>query len=124
MTYNNNIINNYHQLNLNIENPTKLILMLYEGILRFSHFAKKYIEKNDIENKTKYINKTIDIFIELINSLNFKKGGEIAYYLNGLYDYQIKLLIKANIENNPKYIEEVIHVVKELIKAWKITNNI
>ena len=119
MTYNSNLVNKYNQLNLNTENPAKLILMLYEGALRFANFAKKYIKEGNIENKVKYINKTIDIFIELINCLDFKKGGQIAYYLNGLYAYQIELLTKANAENNIEYIEQVIHVIKELIEAWK-----
>ncbi len=119
MTYNNNIINKYNQLNLDIDNPAKLILMLYEGALRFANFAKKSILNGNIEDKVKYINKTSDIFIELINSLDFEKGGQVAYYLNGLYAYQIELLAKANIENNIEYIDQVIHVIKELIEAWK-----
>ena len=118
MSYN-NLVNNYNQFNLNIDNPYKLVLMLYEGILRFSNFAKKAIKEGDIEKKVEYINKAINIFVELINSLDFEKGGQVAYYLNGLYDYQIKLLVKANAENNPEYIDQVIKVVKELIDAWK-----
>ncbi len=119
MTYNNNLINRYNQLNMNVENPAKLILMLYEGALRFANFAKKAINEENVENKAKYINKTIDIFVELINSLDFEKGGDIAYYLNGLYAYQIELLTKANAENKTEYIDQVIHVIKELIEAWK-----
>ena len=119
MTYNNHLVNKYNQLNINIDNPAKLILMLYEGALRFANFAKKAIKDGDIEKRVKYINKTTDIFIELINSLDFEKGGQIAYYLNGLYAYQIKLLAKANAENNTEYLDQVIHVIKELIEAWK-----
>ena len=119
MTYNSNLVNRYNQVNINIDNPAKLILMLYEGALRFANFAKKAIKEEKVEEKVKYINKTTDIFIELINSLDFEKGGQIAYYLNGLYAYQIELLAKANAENNTEYIEQVIHVVKELIEAWK-----
>ena len=119
MTYNNNLVNKYNQLNMNIENPAKLILMLYEGALKFANFAKKAIEKGDIEKKVTYIIKTSNIFIELINSLDFEKGGQIAYYLNGLYAYQLELLAKANAENKSEYIDQVIHVIKELIEAWK-----
>jgi len=119
MTYNNNLINKYNQANINIENPAKLILMLYEGALRFANFAKKAIKDKNVEDKVKYINKTSDIFVELINSLDFEKGGQIAYYLNGLYAYQIELLAKANAENKTEYIDQVIHVIKELIEAWK-----
>jgi flagellar protein FliS len=118
MSYN-KAVNSYNQMNVQIEKPEKLILMLYEGALRFTNFAKKAIRDGDIEKKVHYIVKVSNIFIELINSLDFEKGGDIAYYLNGLYTHQLKLLAKANAENNEKYLDEVIHVLKELIEAWK-----
>ena len=119
MTYNSKVVNHYNNLNLNINDPYKLILILYEGALRFANFSKKAIKEENIEKKVKYLNKTIAIFQELINSLDFEKGGQIAYYLNGLYAYQMELLAKANAENNIEYIDQVIHVIKELIDAWK-----
>jgi len=118
MTYN-KALNSYNQMNVNIDRPEKLILMLYEGALRFANFAKKAINENNIEEKVKYIIKTSNIFIELINSLDFEKGGDIAHYLNGLYAYQLELLAKANIENETKYLDDVIRVLKGLIDAWK-----
>jgi flagellar protein FliS len=118
MTYN-KALNSYNQMNINIDRPEKLVLMLYEGALRFANFAKKAIKEGDIEEKVKYIIKTSNIFIELINALDFEKGGDIAYYLNGLYAYQLELLAKANLENETKYLDDVIRVLKGLIEAWK-----
>ena len=118
MTYN-KALNSYNQMNINIDNPEKLILMLYEGALRFTNFAKKAIRENNVEDKVKYIIKVSNIFIELINSLDFEKGGDIAYYLSGLYTHQLKLLAKANLENDEKYLDDVIRVLKGLIEAWK-----
>ena len=118
MTYN-KALNSYNQMNINIDRPEKLILMLYEGALRFANFAKKAINEGNIEDKVKYIIKTSNIFIELINSLDFEKGGDVAYYLNGLYAYQLELLAKANLENEIKYLDDVIRVLKGLIEAWK-----
>ena len=118
MTYN-KALNSYNQMNINIDKPEKLILMLYEGALRFANFAKKAIKENNVEDKVKYIIKVSNIFIELINSLDFEKGGDIAYYLSGLYTYQLKLLAKANLENDEKYLDDVIRVLKGLIEAWK-----
>jgi len=118
MTYN-KALDSYNQMNVNIDRPEKLILMLYEGALRFANFAKKAINEGNIEDKVKYIIKTSNIFIELLNSLDFEKGGDIAYYLNGLYAYQLELLAKANLENDTKYLDDVIRVLKGLIEAWK-----
>jgi len=119
MTYNANIMNNYNQLNLSVDNPQKLVLMMYEGALRFVSFAKKAIKEENIEKKVKFINKASNIFLELIRILDFEKGGDVAYYLNGLYTYQLELLVKANAQNNTEYIDQVINVLKELILAWK-----
>ena len=118
MTYN-RALDSYNQMNIQIDRPEKLILMLYEGAFRFTSFAKKAIREKNVENKVKYIIKASNIFIELINSLDFEKGGDVSYYLNGLYAQQLQLLAKANLENEEKYLEEVINVVKELISAWK-----
>ena len=112
-------VNSYNQNNINIESPEKLIEMLYEGALKFTSFAKKAIEKGDIEKKVYWINRTINIFTELLFSLDIEKGGEIALYLNGLYEQQIKFLMEANIENDTEKLDIVIKVLKGLLEAWK-----
>ncbi len=109
----------YRQNNVQIESPEKLIEMLYEGIIRFASLAIKAIENGDIEKRTYWINRTIAIFVELINSLDPDKGGEVAYYLEGLYNQQIKFLTESNIENSPEKIEIVLKVTRTLLEAWR-----
>lgn len=108
----------YTQNSVSIESPIKLIEMLYEGILKFASRAKQAIIENKIENRVNFINKTIAIFIELTNSLDYSQG-DVAHYLSGLYAREIQLLTLANLENKPEYVEEVINVTKELLEAWK-----
>ncbi len=112
-------LNAYAQNAARIESPEKLVQMLFEGILRFTAQAKKAIEDGDIEKKVYWLNRSIDIFAELINSLNYEKGGEVANYLNGLYSHQIYLLSTANLENTTEPLDTVIGVTKGLIDAWK-----
>ena len=118
-----NAYNAYAQNNVNIESPQKLIEMLYEGVLRFNTQAKRAINDNDIEKRTYWINRSNAVFIELINSLDFKQGN-IAVYLNGLYSYQLRLLIKANTENNASYLDEVNLVMRGLLDAWRESTNV
>ncbi len=113
----------YQQNSVSIESPAKLIEMLYEGILRFASQAKRYIEAEDIEKKIYYINRTTDIFSELINSLDYDRGGEVAHYLSGLYTHQIKLLAQANIRNDGEKIDIVIRVARGLLDAWREINS-
>jgi len=109
----------YTQNNVQIESPEKLIEMLYEGILRFCSQAKKAIENNDIEKRVYWINRAIAVFSELIVSLDAERGGEIAYYLEGLYAQQIKFLNECNINNDVKSLDIVMNVTKELLEAWR-----
>lgn len=120
---NNLAYNTYAQNNIGIESPEKLIEMLYEGTLRFNMQAIRSINNNDIEKRTYWINRSMAIFIELIQTLDFSHG-DISHYLNGLYNYQIKLLMEANIENEIEKIEEVNNVIKGLLEAWRETTKI
>ena len=101
-----------------IESPTKLIEMLYDGILKFIFRTKKAIETGDIEKKVYYINRTNAIFVELLNSLDYSQG-DVAHYLSGLYTRQMQLLAMANIQNDVAALNEVTNVVKQLSEAWR-----
>lgn len=116
---NQNAYNLYQQTHINVESPSKLIEMLYEGILRFSSLAKKSIDSSDIEKKIYYINRTTDIFTELLNVLDYDNGGEVAHYLTGLYMQQIKFLTQANLDNDNEKIDIVIKVTRGLLDAWR-----
>lgn len=118
-----NPYNLYQQNSVAVESPAKLIEMLYEGILRFSGLAQRSIQSDDIEGKIYYINRVTDIFTELLNILDYEKGGEVAVYLTGLYTHQIKLLTQANVENNIDKIGTVVNVTRGLLEAWKEIHN-
>lgn len=113
----NNAYQAYNASNISVESPQKLVLMLYEGVLRFISRAKKAIIENNIQDKVLYINKTSAIFMELSNSLDMSQG-DVSYYLKGLYGREIARLIEANIKNDPKLLDEVVNVTRELIAAW------
>ena len=108
----------YNQQAAVTEDPYMLILKLYEGLMKYLSFVKEAIDEDNIENKFTYINKSIATFDELRNILDFE-GGDVAYYLDGLYLYQIETLFSAGIDNNLTSIDQVIKVVNGLTEAWK-----
>ena len=108
----------YTQQNAVSDDPYLLILKLYEGIIKYLSFVKNAMEDGNIEDKFNYINKTIAIFDELRNVLDFD-GGEVAYYLDGLYLYQIETLFTSGVDDNINSVNQVIKVTQGLIDAWK-----
>ena len=111
--------NTYAQNDIGIESPQKLIEMLYEGILRFNMQAKRAITNEDIEKRTHWINRSIAIFSELLNTLDMNTGGDISQYLQGLYTFQLQTLSQANSENSIVKIDQVNKVIKGLLEAWR-----
>ena len=95
-----------------------LVLKLYEGAIKYLSFVKNSMQDGNIELKFTYINKTIAIFDELRNVLDFD-GGEVAYYLHGLYIYQIETLFSAGSDDNINSVNQVLNVTQRLMDAWK-----
>lgn len=108
----------YSQNDITVESPEKLILMLYEGALRFISQARVSMVAKDREKKIYWINRTLAIYIELLNSLEYS-AGDVTLYLDGLYRKEIELLAKANLDDDVKILDEVINVTKELTEAWR-----
>ena len=97
----------------------RLIVMLYDGAIRFLRLAIKEIENNNYEAKGRYINKAIDILNELNVVLDMDAGGEIAGNLRKLYVFMINRLSEANIQSDPQLIRDVIKLMEELNSSWK-----
>ena len=113
----------YAQNNVGIESPARLIEMLYEGVLRFNAQAKKAIKDKDIEKRVYWTNRSIAILTELISILD-RSQGDVAEYLEGLYNYEIQLLTEAGVENDVKKLDESTNVFKGLLEAWRETSNV
>ncbi len=121
--YANSAYNTYTENYVGIESPYKLIEMLYEGVLRFNTQAKQAIKENDIEKRVYWTNRSIAILAELKGSLDFSQGN-VAKYLDGLYDYQIKLLTEVGIENSMAKLDECTNVFRGLLEAWRESTDV
>src|SRR3984957_6851252 len=86
----------YKQTSVTSASREKLLLMMYEGAIKFTKKAIIACEMKDIANRGLNIGKAYDIIMELNNTLNFDVGGEIARNLEQLYNYMTEQLTKAN----------------------------
>ena len=108
----------YRQNQVSTSSQGKLILMMYEGAIKFANMALISLDQNDISKKCLYLRKTQDIINELSLALNLKKGGEVAHRLESLYQFMLRELTQANIHSERKTIESVLKVLIPLKEAW------
>ena len=96
----------------------KLLLMLYEGAIRFIKQAIVAIEQKNIAERGMNIGKAYDIFMELNNTLDHRAGGDIANHLEQLYMYITDQLTKANITGDPEPLKSVLKITETLYEGW------
>lgn len=97
----------------------KILLMLYEGAIRFTKQARVAMNDKKIAEKGKAISKATAILSELMATLDFKIGGQLAQDLENLYIFMIDKLIEANIHNKVEALDDVERLLNTLYSAWK-----
>ncbi len=109
----------YHENTISTQSRGRLIVLLYEGAIKFLRQAIAELEKENFAKKGEYITKAIDIVNELNACLDVDGGGEVAQNLRGLYHFMARQLQEANLNRDPQRIEEVISLLEELNVSWK-----
>jgi flagellar protein FliS len=99
--------------------PVRLVGMLYEGALRFVELGRRGIAEGDAEGAHNAIMRAYAIVAELLATLDFKQGGEIAPRLEQLYDYVLHLLREANLGKDRAKLDQAESVLRELAGAWE-----
>jgi flagellar protein FliS len=105
----------YRETAIRTAPPEQLIVLLYDGALRFLDQAKTAMESGN--DASQPIGRTQDILVELTTSLD-RSAGTVAENLSRLYDFWIQRLFAAQINQDVTQIEEVATMVRELRDAW------
>lgn len=96
----------------------KLLLMLYEGAIKFTKRAIIACENKNIAERGVNIGRVYDIIIELQNTLNYEVGKEIAQNLDQLYMFITERLTTANIKGETPPLKDVLKILEILHDGW------
>jgi flagellar protein FliS len=112
--------NQYKQTAIKTASRGQILIMLYEGAIQNLRKAMLAIDKKDISAKGLAIGKAHDIINELLNTLDFEVGGDIARDLERLYNFMTEQLVKANFENSKVPLQAVEKLMVTLLDGWKV----
>jgi len=118
-------VNAYRENSVMSMSQENLVPLMYEHLLVGLKRASKQIQDEDIEGKAASVEKASGILYELLGSLNFEEGGEIASRLASLYTYFLKELTEASRTLEADRLEPLIEMVSSLHEAWvEATQNV
>ncbi|MDO3412073.1 flagellar export chaperone FliS [Saccharibacillus sp. CPCC 101409] len=96
--------------------PAQLLIMTYDGAIRFVKTALEGMEAHDNEKTNLFLGKAQTIIAELITTLD--RSYEISKTLYSLYEYMNYLLIQANIKKTKEPAEEALQYLRDLKETW------
>ena len=112
----------YRQNSVQTASPGQLILMLFDGALRFMNRAIQGFEVADLaqRNETVHVSlvKTQAIIDELQASLNLEVGGDFPRTMSSLYDFMRTQLRTANVKKDAAPVQVVIELLGDIRDAW------
>ncbi len=115
--------NAYKDTQIHTASREQILLMLYEGAIRFMKQAKAALEEKDFEIAHNKIIRAQDIVTELMASLDLEVMGDVGNDLYRLYDYALHNLVQGNVDKETTNIDEAIKVMEQLQEAWDTVIN-
>lgn len=109
-------LNKYLVNSVNTASPAQLLLMLYDGGIRFCKQGIQAIESKDYKAANDHLCRVQDIVQELLVTLD--KKSVLAKTLVPLYNYMYGQLLQANLKKDPEPAREVLGYLNELRDAF------
>lgn len=110
--------NQYRNNQVMTASPEQILIMLYDGAIRFVRQAGQAIEDGRPADKSVAIGKAMAIVTEFSNTLNFEAGGAIADDLYRLYDFAIRELSAVNARGDSKRLQGVEQILLNLREGF------
>lgn len=111
-------INAYRQTEVQSRTPVELVVMLYDGAIRFIADAREAIAQRDVARRGNSISRALAIVSELQSTLDMKAGGEIAASLDSLYTFVRDRLVDASVKQDVRSLDEAGRVLNTLREGW------
>jgi flagellar protein FliS len=108
----------YRRTAVQSSSPLGLVVMLYDGAIKFVLEAREAIARNDVRARTNAVSRALAIVAELQNTLNLKEGGEVGLELDRLYSYVSARLLDVTAKADDEAAKEVYKLLSTLRDGW------
>jgi flagellar biosynthetic protein FliS len=108
----------YRENDVRGASAVRLVVLLYEQIIRDLTHAAQAFEQNGIELRTKYINHAILVIGHLQSPLDFPNGGKVAKDLDHFYNALRQNLVQVQFFPSKTGLRQLITDVLAVRESW------
>ncbi len=113
-----NVQQGYQRSLVETASPARLIVLLYDGAIRFCSLALEAMPLKDFQTQHTNLIKAQRIIAELMGSLDRKSGGEVADNLFRVYAYMLEQLVLGNLADSIEPVQLVQKMLYDLRDTW------
>jgi len=96
----------------------QLLILTYDGLLRFLQRARLAIRQRDYEAKHAGLSRAQALLLELHRTLDFQASPDLARSLAALYTYMLEELARADALDDESRVAHAIELLSTLRSAW------
>jgi flagellar protein FliS len=113
-------LRSYKETQIKTATPGRLVLMLYDGALKYLSLAMEALAARHqrYDRVSEHLIRTQEIITELMVSLDFDQGRQIARNLFNLYMWMNHQLLEGNINKSSAPLAQVKKLLTELRGVW------
>jgi len=111
--------NIYQEIAVQTSSPTKLVVMLYEGAIRFLRQSVTAISSKDLDQKRQSVDRAVAVIQHLQGTLDMDRGGAVAAELDKLYTYINSKIVEGSSKLQTAPVEEAIKLLTVLLSGWE-----
>jgi flagellar secretion chaperone FliS len=109
----------YRSAEITTASQKDLIVRLYLGAEKFLDLACQAMAAKKYVDSMTNCRKARDIFMELMSTLNFEQGGELAIRLKDLYAFLVFQISEASLRKNPEQIQTILPIIRTMREGWE-----
>ena len=104
----------YREMEILAATPQQLVVIVYDHLLVSMRRAQMAMEHGDVETRTALLQKCRALVNELLVTLDFEQGGDIARELSALYGFLLGEMLVIGMRRDAKAFERLIGIVQNL----------
>jgi len=97
-----------------------LVGLLFRAMMESLSDAERYLLARQYQPKGTALGKAQEILHALRSTLDFNQGGGLAKDLDAIYDYCLRLLVRAHVDNDVDKLREARDLLGRLESAWAL----
>ena len=109
----------YQAVQATTSEPGQLVLLLFDGAVRFLTRAQRRLEAGDVAQFAQSIARAQAILAELRSSLDHEQGGEVAENLERLYEFMQRHLTLGLISRSGTHVEQVLRPLQTIREGFQ-----